>query len=115
MAATHGRLTGRLAGEIVDRQAKAVALARFAEELGLDGFVVPAAATAVSAFGTGNSDLGFTAEAPTYVRVRPGATPNEEQLQKITAAIASPVALKMTSRNFAMSTPAALPTRPIAM
>ena len=61
----------------------------FAEELGLDGFVVPAAATAVSAFGTGNSDLGFTAEAPTYVRVRPGATPNEEQLKKITVAIAS--------------------------
>jgi N-methylhydantoinase A len=61
----------------------------FAEELGLDGFVVPASATAVSAFGTGNSDLGFTAEAPTYVRVRPGGSPSEEQLKKITAAIES--------------------------
>jgi N-methylhydantoinase A len=64
----------------------------FAEELGLDGFIVPAAATAVSAFGTGNSDLGFTAEAPTYVRVRPGAAPSEEQLKKISAAIESSIA-----------------------
>jgi N-methylhydantoinase A len=61
----------------------------FAEELGLEGFIVPAAATAVSAFGTGNSDLGFTAEAPTYVRVRPGGAPSEEQLRKISAAIES--------------------------
>ncbi|MCC6473089.1 MAG: hydantoinase/oxoprolinase family protein [Burkholderiales bacterium] len=60
-----------------------------AEELGLSGFIVPAAATAVSAFGAGNADLGFTAEAPTYVRVRPGAAPGAEQLSKITAATAA--------------------------
>jgi N-methylhydantoinase A len=59
----------------------------FAQELGLEGFVVPAAATAVSAFGTGNSDLGFTAEAPTYVRVRPGGAPSAEQLKKVSDAI----------------------------
>ena len=59
----------------------------FAEELGLDGFIVPAAATAVSALGAGNADLGFTAEAPTYVRVRPNATPGEDQLKKVSDAI----------------------------
>jgi N-methylhydantoinase A len=64
----------------------------FAEELGLDGFIVPAAATAVSAFGTGNSDLGFTAQAPTYVRVRPQQQPTPEQLERISAAIASTAA-----------------------
>ena len=61
-------------------------------ELGLDRFVVPAAATAVSAFGTGNSDLGFTTESPAYARVRPGATPMAGQLAKISAGIASTVA-----------------------
>ena len=61
-------------------------------ELGLDRFVVPAAATAVSAFGTGNSDLGFTTESPAYARVRPGATPMAGQLAKISAEIASTVA-----------------------
>jgi len=61
-------------------------------ELGLDGFIVPAAATAVSAFGTGNSDLGFTTELPAYARVRPGAVPSDEQLRKISAAIAATVA-----------------------
>jgi len=61
-------------------------------ELGLDRFVVPAAATAVSAFGTGNSDLGFTTESPAYARVRPGATPTAGQLAKISAEIASTVA-----------------------
>ena len=43
------------------------------EELGLDSFIVPAAATAESAYGTGNSDLGFTAERPAYARISPGA------------------------------------------
>jgi len=61
-------------------------------ELGLDGFIVPAAATAVSAFGTGNSDLGFTTESPAYVRVRPGAVPTAEQLAKVSAGIQSTVA-----------------------
>ncbi|MDB5407372.1 MAG: 5-oxoprolinase [Rhodospirillales bacterium] len=61
-------------------------------ELGLDGFVVPAAATAQSAFGTGNSDLGFTVEQPTYVRIAPGAVPSEAQLQLISDGIAKAVA-----------------------
>jgi N-methylhydantoinase A len=61
-------------------------------ELGLDGFVVPAAATAQSAFGTGNSDLGFTVEQPTYVRIAPGATPSEAQLALISDGLAKAVA-----------------------
>jgi N-methylhydantoinase A len=58
-------------------------------ELGLPGFIVPAAATAVSAFGTGNSDLGFGAEAPTYVRVRAKALPAPAELEMISAALRS--------------------------
>jgi N-methylhydantoinase A len=61
-------------------------------ELGLDSFIVPAAATAVSAFGTGNSDLGFTVEAPSYVRIRPGASPTAQQLEKISEGVRSTVA-----------------------
>jgi len=56
-------------------------------ELGLSSFIVPATATAVSAFGTGNSDLGFTAECPLYVRVRPGATPSDKDLTRIGEAL----------------------------
>jgi N-methylhydantoinase A len=61
-------------------------------ELGLDSFIVPAAATAVSAFGTGNSDLGFTIEQPCFARIRPGAAPNAEQLARISGALQSTVA-----------------------
>ncbi|HEX6001073.1 MAG TPA: hydantoinase/oxoprolinase family protein [Hyphomicrobiaceae bacterium] len=61
------------------------------EELGLDSFIVPAAATAESAYGTGNSDLGFTAERPAYARIPPGAAPSAEQLLRITAALQSAV------------------------
>ena len=61
-------------------------------ELGLDSFIVPAAATAVSAFGTGNSDLGFTIEQPCFARIRPGAQPNADQLSKISTAMQSTVA-----------------------
>jgi N-methylhydantoinase A len=57
------------------------------DELGLDGFIVPAAATAQSAFGTGNSDLGFTTEAAAYARIRPGGAPTEDQLKRIAAAL----------------------------
>ena len=63
-----------------------------AEELGLEGFIVPAAATAVSAFGTGNSDLGFTPGSPAYVRIRPGGAPSADQLAKISGAIRSSAA-----------------------
>ena len=61
-------------------------------ELGLAGFIVPAAATAVSAFGTGNSDLGFTTQRPTYVRVRPGAQPTAGQLDMVSASLRDTVA-----------------------
>ncbi len=44
-------------------------------ELGLDGFVVPAAATAQSAFGCANSSLGLTRERPVYLRVASDAVP----------------------------------------
>ncbi len=56
-------------------------------ELGLSGFVVPAAATAESAFGTGNADLGFTADRPAYARIGAGATPTPEQLALVAAAL----------------------------
>jgi N-methylhydantoinase A len=62
------------------------------EELGLEGFIVPAAATAVSAFGTGNSDLGFTSAMPTYARIRPGGQPTSEQLAKISAGLRATIA-----------------------
>jgi N-methylhydantoinase A len=61
-------------------------------ELGLDGFVVPAAATAQSAFGTGNADLGFTAERPAYVRIPPGGAPAADQMAQISAALGSAAA-----------------------
>jgi N-methylhydantoinase A len=59
------------------------------EELGLDSFIVPAAATAESAYGTGNSDLGFTAERPAYARISPGAVPTNKQLAHVTASLQS--------------------------
>lgn len=57
-----------------------------ARELGLDGFVVPAAATAQSAFGTANADLGFTVTRPVYVRIGSGAAPTDEQLASVARA-----------------------------
>lgn len=72
-------------------------------ELGLKGFVVPAAATAQSAYGTGNADLGFSTERPTYVRVAPGERPSEEQLQTVNAGIAQAVA--ETKRNLSLAAP----------
>lgn len=51
-----------------------------ARELGLPGFIVPAAATAQSAFGCGNGDLGISENAPIYIRVRQGQDPAPEAL-----------------------------------
>src|SRR5882672_2262355 len=48
----------------------------FARDLGLGGFVVPAAATAQSAYGCGNADLGVTKERAVYLRSGPGAEPD---------------------------------------
>jgi N-methylhydantoinase A len=73
------------------------------EELGLNSFIVPAAATAESAYGTGNSDLGFAAERPAYARVSPGAVPKDEQLAKLTAALQS--ASKEVRENLALAGP----------
>ncbi|RKE67645.1 hydantoinase/oxoprolinase family protein [Pseudorhodoplanes sinuspersici] len=73
------------------------------DELGLDSFIVPAAATAESAYGTGNSDLGFTAERPAYVRVSPGTAPSADQLGKVTAALAS--ATDEVCRNLSLAGP----------
>jgi N-methylhydantoinase A len=57
-------------------------------ELGLDSFVVPATATAQSALGTGTSDLGFTTERPTYIRIQPGRSPNDVELKRINDGLA---------------------------
>jgi N-methylhydantoinase A len=73
------------------------------EELGLDGFVVPAAATAESAYGTANSDIGFTAERPAYVRVSPSAQPTAEHLARIAAALAA--VGKEVQANIALAAP----------
>jgi N-methylhydantoinase A len=47
----------------------------FARDLGLRGFIVPAAATAQSAYGCGNADLGVTKECAVYLRAGPGTEP----------------------------------------
>jgi N-methylhydantoinase A len=73
------------------------------EELGLDGFIVPAAATAESAYGTGNSDLGFTAERPSYARISPGAAPKPEQLAHVTSALHA--AVEEVRNNLALAGP----------
>ncbi|MCO5162715.1 MAG: hydantoinase/oxoprolinase family protein [Mesorhizobium sp.] len=74
-----------------------------AAELGLKGFVVPAAATAQSAYGTGNADLGFSTERPTYVRVAPGDQPTTDQIESVNASIAQAVA--ETRRNLLLASP----------
>jgi N-methylhydantoinase A len=71
------------------------------QELGLPGFVVPAVATTMSAFGTGNSDLGFTSERPIYTRIAPGTNPAPEQLQAVAEALRE--ARKEVSRNLKLA------------
>ncbi len=58
-----------------------------AAELGLNSFVVPAAATAQSAFGTANSDLAFTTERPAYVRLQAGRAANEAEIARVVAGL----------------------------
>jgi N-methylhydantoinase A len=58
-------------------------------ELGLDGFIVPAAATAQSAFGCANSSLGLTREQPVYLRVTQDARPAIAALEAIDGALAT--------------------------
>ncbi len=69
------------------------------EELGLDGFIVPAAATAQSAFGAANCGLSFTAESPAYVRLQPGAEPSPAQLAQVDTAARA--ALEQVRRHLA--------------
>jgi N-methylhydantoinase A len=58
-----------------------------ARELGLSGFVVPAAATVQSAYGCANSDLGLTDERPIYIRIKPGQRPDAAQARLLAEAI----------------------------
>lgn len=58
-----------------------------ARELGLNGFIVPAAATVQSAFGTANSDLGVTVTRPMYIRVTGAALPPPNELVQLTETI----------------------------
>lgn len=51
-----------------------------ARELGLKSFVVPAAATAQSAYGCGNGDLGVSETAAIYIRVPPEGAPSATDL-----------------------------------
>lgn len=57
-------------------------------ELGLDGFVVPATATAQSAFGAGTSELRTTSSRTAYIRLSPGIEPDAEHALTLTTALA---------------------------
>jgi N-methylhydantoinase A len=78
-------------------------------ELGLDGFVVPAAATAQSAYGTGNADLVFSAERPVYLRVAADVAPGAEQVAAVNAA------LEAAGRHAQDHLHAAAPGRPLTV
>ena len=58
-------------------------------ELNLDGFIVPAAATAQSAFGTANSNIRFTVERPVYARIAAVSSASPDQIQQISSALQS--------------------------
>jgi N-methylhydantoinase A len=58
-----------------------------AAELGLDAFVVPAAATAQSAFGAANADVSFSTERPCYVRLQARRAANEVEVERIARAL----------------------------
>lgn len=57
-------------------------------ELGLDGFLVPAAATAQSAYGAGTSPLRTTVERSCYLRLAPATTPDRAHHEQLAAAVA---------------------------
>lgn len=61
-------------------------------ELGLDGFVVPAAATVQSAYGAANANVGFTAERPAYVRLTAKREPTEGELAQLREKLESALA-----------------------
>lgn len=57
-------------------------------ELGLEGFLVPATATAQSAFGAGTSDLKTTSSRTSYVRLSGGTEPAAEHAAVLATALA---------------------------
>ncbi|MDB5642583.1 MAG: 5-oxoprolinase, partial [Hyphomicrobiales bacterium] len=58
-----------------------------AAELGLGSFVVPAAATAQSAFGTANADVSFSTERPSYVRLQARRAATDDEVGRIADAL----------------------------
>ncbi|WP_411733433.1 hydantoinase/oxoprolinase family protein [Paeniglutamicibacter sp.] len=58
-------------------------------ELGMEGFLVPATATAQSAYGAGTSDLKTTSSRTSYIRLSSGLTPQAEHAQTLAHALAS--------------------------
>jgi N-methylhydantoinase A len=56
-------------------------------ELGLEGFVVPATATAQSAFGAGTSDMRTTASRTCYVRLAGGVMPSQAHAALVAEAL----------------------------
>lgn len=56
-------------------------------ELGLAGFLVPATATAASAFGAGTSDLKTTAARTSYRRILPEVGPRDDDAHVVQAAL----------------------------
>lgn len=58
-------------------------------ELGLDGFLVPATATAQSAYGAGTSDLKTTSSRTSYVRLASGVTPGPHHAEALRQALAA--------------------------
>jgi N-methylhydantoinase A len=73
-------------------------------QLGLDGFVVPATATAQSAFGAGTSDLRTTASRTCYVRLTGGMRPEESHAALVAEALSD------TARRTLAAIPASDPT-----
>lgn len=60
-----------------------------AREMGLRDFIVPAAATAQSAYGCGTGDLGLVETLAVYLRAQPGGLPEAEDLARADAALSS--------------------------
>ncbi len=58
-----------------------------AAELGLQSFVVPAAATAQSAFGAANADVSFSTERPCYVRLQARRAATAQEVERIARAL----------------------------
>ena len=56
-------------------------------ELGLEGFIVPATATAQSAFGAGTSDLKTTASRTSYIRLSSGIEPSDDHAAALAGAL----------------------------